>query len=363
MATWSDRSGQANHATQATGSKQPLYFTKRNLLTTNQASLETNATGWLALANCTLARSTAQALHGVGSLALTASAIGVMSAITSTGLNAVPVVAGQTYTAVCASRAATTSRICFVGIFWYDSAGVFLSSNTGSSTANSNAAWTAHSFSAAAPANAAFASVRVQVNDAATAAGEVHYVDGISLHEGTSTAYRHPTSLVKPVVQFDGVDDYLVNGAFPAMANKTVFIVGTSLAVSGSSKRLVSFGGSFASVYDNTGGVWHWWRNQAAGTAALGGSSRSPSILALTLAGASSMTPHYNGTAVGAGFDPDDLVTTGAGIALATENNAGSSNWLESHIAEVIIYNRALSDAERKKVEKYLGRKYGITVA
>ncbi len=42
-----------------------------NLLTGNQASIETSTTGWAIDANCLIARSTAQATHGIASLSLT----------------------------------------------------------------------------------------------------------------------------------------------------------------------------------------------------------------------------------------------------------------------------------------------------
>jgi hypothetical protein len=42
-----------------------------NLLTVNQASLETDVTGWVQGANSTVARTTATALHGSASLAMT----------------------------------------------------------------------------------------------------------------------------------------------------------------------------------------------------------------------------------------------------------------------------------------------------
>lgn len=44
-------------------------------------------------------------------------------------------------------------------------------------------------------------------------------------------------------------------------------------------------------------------------------------------------------------------------------SGASAVNIFAGYIAEVLIYRRALSDAERKRVERYLGSKWGITVA
>jgi len=44
-------------------------------------------------------------------------------------------------------------------------------------------------------------------------------------------------------------------------------------------------------------------------------------------------------------------------------SSQGVSEFYSGHIAEVLFYSRALSDAERLRIERYLGAKYGITVA
>jgi prepilin-type N-terminal cleavage/methylation domain-containing protein len=43
-------------------------------------------------------------------------------------------------------------------------------------------------------------------------------------------------------------------------------------------------------------------------------------------------------------------------------NEFNNPTWWSGDIAEVIIYNFALSDAQRRSVEQYLGNKYGITI-
>ncbi len=75
--------------------------------------------------------------------------------------------------------------------------------------------------------------------------------------------------------------------------------------------------------------------------------------------GASSVIWH-NGKSVGSGaLDADalDLVSLGD---YGTHNANG--DYFDGHIAEFIIYDRKLKNGERKAVEKYLGRKYGIGV-
>lgn len=160
-----------------------------NLLTANQASLETDTTGWAAVANCTIARSTLHAADGSASLELSSVAAGNMTADTSTGVNGFPVVAGRQYTARAQHRAGATARTARIYITWYTAAGATISTSAVgdvvSSAANFNAMG---STTVVAPANAAFAAIRVEIL-ATAAAAEKHYVDKIGVVPGTSTAW------------------------------------------------------------------------------------------------------------------------------------------------------------------------------
>lgn len=92
------------------------------------------------------------------------------------------------------------------------------------------------------------------------------------------------------------------------------------------------------------------------------------------------VTMRYNGNA-NPGTGDLDLWRDGVALALsatvknglsATSVNAipftvgarnnGAANKITGDIAEIVIYNRALSDSERQQVERYLSQKYGIAV-
>lgn len=44
-------------------------------------------------------------------------------------------------------------------------------------------------------------------------------------------------------------------------------------------------------------------------------------------------------------------------------SSQGAAEFYTGHVAEVLLYSRVLSDSERLRIERYLGTKYGITVA
>jgi hypothetical protein len=57
------------------------------------------------------------------------------------------------------------------------------------------------------------------------------------------------------------------------------------------------------------------------------------------------------------------LVSDTASQAAAIMNSSGGSLFYSGTFAELLTYDRALSDAERRKIERYLAAKWGITLA
>jgi hypothetical protein len=77
-------------------------------------------------------------------------------------------------------RANSTGRTCTVPVSFYDSSGVFISTNVGTGAADSSGTWTRVDNTSTAPATTAWAVVRAQINSAVVN-GEVHYVDDVQI--------------------------------------------------------------------------------------------------------------------------------------------------------------------------------------
>ena len=166
------------------GSVAVIIYGRTNVLTANQASLETDTTGWVAASNCSITRSTAQASSGSASLSLSATTIGTMSANTSTYVTVTPNVQ---FSATAEFRANSTPRLCSVGIEFYTSAFVSLGTTYGTASNDSISAWSQKTVTATAPSTAAYAEVYVRV--ASPIASEIHYVDKIAFHAGASPTW------------------------------------------------------------------------------------------------------------------------------------------------------------------------------
>jgi hypothetical protein len=163
---------------------------RNQLLTENQADLESGTTGWAAGASTSIAQSTAQSYRNSASLQLTRNtSTGTASATTPTGTSGVPVKATTQYTAAARFRANTAGRSTRVLIGWYTAAGALISTDTGSSISDTTTGWVQATVTATSPGTAAFAAVVLEVLSAV--ATEVHFADTIILGHGPVAGEIH----------------------------------------------------------------------------------------------------------------------------------------------------------------------------
>lgn len=154
---------------------------RTNFLSSNQASFETDTTGWGAETNCSIARTTSQASAGAASMSMTAVGAGTMSAATTSGTK-FAVTSNVAHSARAEFRAQSATRSCRVGIQWLTAAGATISTSYGSIVTNSTSGWTTATVTANSPVTAAYGRVFVEVQSAGAA--EVHYVDKVAFHPG-----------------------------------------------------------------------------------------------------------------------------------------------------------------------------------
>ncbi|MEU7907584.1 hypothetical protein [Actinoplanes sp. NPDC049118] len=155
-----------------------------NLVAEADAGVETDASGWAAVSNTLVARHGAAGALGTGSLSLTAVAAGSVNAAG----RLIPVTPGRKYTTVASFQAlAGSGQRSRAGIEYYDAAGARINrlATQNHSSVDHPGSWITSNHTSAAPPNAAYAKVFVQVDN--VAAGEVHLVDRLGLVAGTAT--------------------------------------------------------------------------------------------------------------------------------------------------------------------------------
>jgi hypothetical protein len=152
-----------------------------NLLSTNQASLETDTAGWQVGGSCTIASSAAQSHVGARTLALTSTVTsGGIWANTTTGSGGIPVAPGQPIRVSAWFRSATRSVSAIVAVMFWDKTGAFISQANAAGVATSTSGWVQGVATVLSPEGAATASMQV-LFDSVIAVGEVHYADDMKL--------------------------------------------------------------------------------------------------------------------------------------------------------------------------------------
>lgn len=195
------------------------YNPEHNLLTLNQASLETDATGWAAETNTTVSRQTTVAADGAASLRLRSTAGGNMVAVTTPN-NQVAVVPGEQLTAIAAFRTAVTVRQTRISIRWLTAALATISATDGALVNDAVATWNQVTVTGIAPATAAFAQIVVTVL-ATGAANEDHFIDKVALRRGSATTWSAggtAASNNERMIAVAGIDE---NGANLSGAKKS----------------------------------------------------------------------------------------------------------------------------------------------
>jgi hypothetical protein len=168
-----------------------------NLLTLDNSSFEASIGNWVADANMATPIITGSGHScGANSLVLKSSAAGNMVARGDPDFLGAPYVdVGKTITVIGSFKGTTVTRSCSIGIRYFNAAVVQVGADvygadiTDATGGAADANWTQASLvGTVVPAGAVTARVLARVKSTA-AAGEVHLLDCVSIHEGTSTVW------------------------------------------------------------------------------------------------------------------------------------------------------------------------------
>ncbi|SFR37153.1 PQQ-dependent sugar dehydrogenase [Halogeometricum limi] len=178
------------------------------------------------------------------------------------------------------------------------------------------------------------------------------------------TAGGDPTLAKSPsgqnVVAFDGNGDLLQRTSLTAFptgnTDRTVVMVGRydSPGFGGFAYGSASCNRAFGTVVDKSGKLaLQGWCSGNDFSSAAGGTGAGWLVQSATLR-SGTYTHFKNGRQIGTGSHT--YATTGNSLVLGAELSPGP--YLDMDVAAVVVYNRALSDTERKQVESYLRQKY-----
>ena len=160
----------------------------------------------------------------------------------------------------------------------------------------------------------------------------------------------------KPVVRFDGSNDYMQTPVFtPNLAASTIFVVGKVNGVAaqqfftdgttGTTRNIIFINTSSFAIHSGT-------------TLLDGAADTSFHIFSALFTASASSKLFKDGTLVISGNSGTQALNQ---LRIGIDTAGG--NPLAGDIAELIVYRGILTDTERKRIESYLSAKYGITVA
>lgn len=168
-----------------------------NLLTANQASVETDLAGFSVRNRCSISRSTTYARHGSASLSVTATADTTSGSVEiyvgGTGNNGIPVESGSTYTIIAYVRQSVPRTVGIV-LRGVNTSGAYLSENSPTIITPVADQWTRVESTWVIPAGVAYVSGILTTCYAYGGGqiGDVTYVDCFSIHKGAGGEWAMP---------------------------------------------------------------------------------------------------------------------------------------------------------------------------
>ena len=192
------------------------------------------------------------------------------------------------------------------------------------------------------------------------------YANNSFIQDNTSYSpiYRSTSNLINfnPTIQFDGVNDYLVGNRNFGVYNTNRFTTFTVMKSSGSDKYIwaqYNYRANAAShsiLTNQRVGAFNQFR---AGTNTI---PTTPVLLGIRRNNNINFSLFYNGT-----NEVTNTIPSFSGSFLGNNIILGSrggppSNTLNGAVAEMMIFNRTLTDPEVRRINSYLAAKYGISL-
>lgn len=193
--------------------------------------------------------------------------------------------------------------------------------------------------------------------------GEWQDQSGRGNHLAQTTANKRPLLRLGvqnnlPVIRADGVNDVLV-GSLSASISWSFFIVAKVVAFAGNNGRVLSLGGaSVLSLFDRDNATgWAFYQNEAGAAVSFGGASTVFGVISLVFTGPTVATAQLNNGVITT-FDP---VAFASAVVLTLGGSSVTPNDpCNCDIAELLVYNRAVSETDRIRVNNYLNSRWMV---
>jgi hypothetical protein len=179
-----------------------------------------------------------------------------------------------------------------------------------------------------------------------------------------TTGNNQPTTLTvngKNAVKFDGSNDTL-SCSFPWSATSTFFLVASPATAA---SRYVLAGSALSAtpaVISEFNDVdFEWFSAAANDRLTFAASAPGQQVLSVTHTDGGALIVRRNGATVASKTTAASTLAGASNVWLGS--STGSANFYNGTICEIILYHNILTASARQTVERYLGTKWGVTVA
>lgn len=182
-------------------------------------------------------------------------------------------------------------------------------------------------------------------NDAAQATGANQPIYKTSILNGQS------------VVRFDGTNDFMsVAGITNNTATRTIFFVAKATSVP--TDRVVwALSATSIMAAHASDAQWLYYGNAVDAAVLIGGDATANFATIACRINSVTSVDLYRDEGVLTNLDPEDTFSGAAALTIGA-NSGGGSAWWPGDIAELIVFNAALSDANRQAMTDYLYAKW-----
>ncbi len=173
-----------------------------------------------------------------------------------------------------------------------------------------------------------------------------HAIQTVAASRPTKTGSQNTL----PVVNFDGINDTLVT-PLQDSDTQTIFWIAKTTGPSDYS-LLLSYNGSTGNraISVGNGGIWKWYGPNVNSTQ----SASSYAVMSAVVSGSNKIDLYQTGSFAGTANPTDQLGFSPNNLSIAS---TGTYPY-KGEIAEIIVYNRVLSNYDRMAIEKYLDNKW-----
>jgi len=187
--------------------------------------------------------------------------------------------------------------------------------------------------------------------------------DLIDFAQVTTTPSLAPTLITnainnRPALRFDGIDDFLTSTTTSIHTTN-----GLSVIVVGKTSNTANNNQTYISKFNSTNREWRLQNDEfniINNTLNFSNNNTNFNILyALWAPSSPQLSVATNNNAVSTATGATTITTTNEPIIVGA-NNQGSTGFLNGDIAEILVYNKKLSDTELTKVLTYFNNKYSI---